>query len=87
MSVNQKIRDELPEHSIVFSNPAYDNSIIGVDNIGQVIYDMDQMIIELSLDNNMTLDEAREFIEYNTIRMLDYMGAPKPIIRIDKIVK
>lgn len=39
-----EIRDELPEDSIVFDNPAFDNSIIGYDTDDRVIYDYAIMV-------------------------------------------
>lgn len=35
------------------------------------------------LHDGMDSDEAIEFIEYNTIRALDYMGPNAPIVAID----
>ena len=39
MSVNQKLRDELPEDAIVFDNVSYDGSIVGVTIDDRVVYD------------------------------------------------
>lgn len=59
----------------VFSNPSFNNSIIGISYDGRAIYDFDLMEEE-SID----FEDALEFIEYNTLRALPYMGDNAPII-------
>ena len=80
MSVNQRIRYELPEDAIVFDNMSYDNSIVGVTTDNRVVYDYDKMILELMEDEEWSYDDAIEWIEYNTIRSLPYAGEYAPII-------
>lgn len=77
-------REWLCEHgnddSVVFDGPDYDSAIIGVSTDGNVIYDFDKMVEQLSTDDNITREEAIEFIEYNTIRAIPYAGEPAPIV-------
>jgi hypothetical protein len=80
MSVNNSIRDILPDGAIVFDNPAFDNSIIGTTLEGNVIYDYENMVDELSNDESMSESEAIEFIDYNTIRALPYTGDKGPLV-------
>ena len=80
MSVNQQLRDELPEDAIVFDNMSYDGSIVGVTTDGRVVYDYDKMVEELMEDEEWTYEEAVEWIDYNTIRALPYAGENGPII-------
>lgn len=72
-----KRRDEICdmgyEDAIVFDNPDYDSAIVGVSTNGQVIYDFDLMVEELVRTDNMSPEDAVDFICYNTIRALDYM--------------
>ena len=45
--INEKIREWLEEVSpdaLVFDNPSFDNSIIGLSTDGNVIYDISKMI-------------------------------------------
>ena len=72
--VNQKVRERLDDDALVFDNPAYDNSIIGQTFDGRAIYDIDSMAEELSSDDEITLEEAMDFIDYNAIRSLPYAG-------------
>ena len=71
------------ESSIVFENPDYDSAIIGTDTDGRVIYDYDKMVEHLVEVDNMSADEAIEFIDYNTIRAIPYAGRMAPIIMIN----
>lgn len=80
MSVNQQLRDGLPEDAIVFDNMSYDGSIVGVTTDGRVVYDYDKMVEELMEDEQCSYEEAADWIDYNTIRMLPYTGENGPII-------
>lgn len=68
------------EESIIFENPDYDSAIVGVSDNGEVIYDFDKMVQHLVEHENMTEEEAADFICYNTIRSLPYVGEGAPII-------
>lgn len=81
MAINKEIRESLPEGIIVLDNPSFDNSIIGVaSGSGRVIYSYDKMVEEYMKDNNARDIDAIDWIEYNTIRALQYMGENAPII-------
>jgi len=59
-------------------------AIIGIDYRGDeihVVYSETKYILGLMKANKWTMDEAREWYEFNTVRGLDYMDAPnKPMI-------
>jgi hypothetical protein len=84
--VIEEVRKKLSEDTLVFDNPAFDNSIIGTTFNGNAIYLFDKMVYEFIADSVQwdevaTPEEAIEFIEYNTIRALDYItDGLKPII-------
>lgn len=82
--VKEDIRDsisEISESALVFDNPAFDLSIIGVTTDDRVVYSLSSMIKELSEEDNISVEEAEDFIYYNTIRALDYISAEqRPII-------
>ena len=64
----------------VLSNPSFNNSIIGISYDSRVIYDFDLMIEDLMEEESIDFEDALEFIEYNTLRALPYMGDNAPII-------
>lgn len=80
MAINELVREQLPEGCKVFDNHAYDNSIIGVSSADEVIYDFDKMVEEFMADENVSRIEAIEWIEYNTLRAIPYIGSPSPIV-------
>ena len=43
------------------------------------------MVLELMDDDNIGVDDAMDFIDYNTIRSLAYQSEPKPVILMTKI--
>lgn len=72
------------EHDIeivIFDNPSYDTAIIGLSTNFEVVYDYDLMVEYLMKTEEFTVDDAIDFIEYNTIRALPYcIGNHKPVI-------
>lgn len=78
---NREILEDLDyEELIVFENPDYDDAIIGVSHDDRVIYDYDKMIDHLVSKENMTVEDAADFISYDTIRSLSYRGEDAPIV-------
>ena len=80
MAINEDIRIQLDEEAIVFDNPSFDNAIIAVDQDGRAVYDYDLMVEELMRDEEWTMEDAIEWIEFNTIRSLPYAGYMAPIV-------
>ena len=69
------------EDSIVFENPDFDSAIIGYDAVKhRVIYDFEKMIEHLMENDKMEYEDAIDFIEYNTLRAIPYMGENAPIV-------
>lgn len=74
------------ENALRFDNPSFDNSIIAVDYYGRLIYDYDLMVEELMKNDNISGEEAVDFISYNTLRSLDYQSdIMKPIVIMERI--
>ena len=79
---------ELKEHliqedfndTVVLEEPSYLSAILGINEEGRVIYSYEKMIQYLMLTCNMSFEESAEFIDYNTIRAIPYMGKKSPII-------
>lgn len=74
MSKLQAILDNLPDEGFVIID-GFDDAIIGVntDSIPMVlVYSVPEMI-ECLMKQDMTLDEAIDFFEYNTRRSLPYV--------------
>ena len=81
MKLNREILDDMGyTDSIIFTNPDYDDAIIGVSHDDRVIYDYDKMLEHLIINEGMTDEEAADFISYNTIRSIPYAGENAPIV-------
>lgn len=79
--LDTSVKSYLEENnSIIFENPSFNSSIIGVSTDGRVVYDYNKMIVELSKEDGMSTEEAIEFIEYNTIGSLPPTDSYLPII-------
>lgn len=86
--VDPKLREEIAdiaEDAVLFDNPSFDGSIVGVSINGEVIYELDTMILEMSLEEGISRDEAEDFIGYNTVRALPYLPEPRPVIIAYKV--
>jgi hypothetical protein len=80
MTAEEKLLDAGYYDVVVFSNPGYDDALIGVTTDNQAVYDYDKMLEYLVNHDNMSEDEAADFISYNTLRALPYAGESAPII-------
>ena len=62
----------------------YDEACVGITENGQLVYIYEDMIAELArqqAEEGWTEDDAREWVDYNTLRSLDYLNdGKKPII-------
>ena len=65
------------DNIIVFSNPDYTDALIGLTDTNQAVYDYDLMIEWLIKHENMDLEDAADFISYNSSF---YGGEHYPII-------
>ena len=73
------------EQPLLFDNESYDQSIVGITDDNRLIYDYDKMVEEYMADNHCSEEDAIEWIEYNTIRALNYGNfGQKPIIMYKK---
>ena len=81
--INEKLREYLKDEGfdcIVLDSPAFDKSIVGFSTDGKLVYDLEMMIQEFVIDENVEKEIAAEYIAYNTIRALPYMGDKAPVI-------
>ena len=77
--IDNYIRDYIAaeghENAGVFNCPSYDGAIVGYTDEGAVVYDFELMVEEFCKENpESTHDEAVEFINYNTLRTIQYMA-------------
>lgn len=80
MNAEEKLLDAGYEDVKYLVNFSYDDALIGVSHDGRAIYDYDKMIEWLMNTEGWDYIDAVEWIEYNTIRALPYMGEDAPII-------
>jgi hypothetical protein len=70
-----EIIDQADPEAIVWDG--FDEAIIGRDNRGRLIYDIDLMVETLRRDDDMSEEEAMEFLDYNTLNT--FVGDLTPI--------
>ena len=79
-SVLFKSLDELQSFLVERGDPDFLDAIIGISDDGRIVYSYSKMVENLMLNDNLSYEDAIEFIEYNTMRSLPYMGEHAPII-------
>lgn len=79
-ALKQYLCEEVSPDTIVLENPDFISAVVGVSSDSRVVYSYDRMVEDLMATNGMSRDEAAEFIDYNTVRALPYMGEYAPII-------
>ena len=82
MSINDMVINLGFTDAIIFTEPSYENAIIGVTLNGSIIYDYEKMIYHLMKTSNMSYDDAVEWIDYNIIGYYprDIDGVPPTIV-------
>lgn len=80
MTAEEKIISAGFEDVVYLTNYSYDDALIGISHDNRAIYDYDKMVAWLMREASLTTLEAIEWIDYNTIRALPYMGPNAPII-------
>ena len=77
----QKYFDEHEiEGSVYFTEPSYVSAIVGMTQDERLVYDYDKMVEFLMRQDNLSNEEAIEFIDFNTIRSIPYMGEKAPVV-------
>lgn len=79
MTNREKLAINGYEDMIVFDGPDFDEALVAVTEDNRAVYDLHKMILCLE-DEGMSMEEALDFIGYNTIRALDYCDNPPVII-------
>lgn len=80
MTASERLAEAGYEDVLIFENPSYDDALVGVTTANQAVYDFDKMVEWLCEHDDLSYDEAVEFIEFNTIRGLPYHGEEAPIV-------
>ena len=70
------------EGTIFFTNPSYEDAFLGISSDDRAIYDYEKMIESLVNHEDMTEDEAREFIDYNATFYIE--GGPIILYRLEE---
>lgn len=69
------------EDVMIFTDFSYDTALIGVTSDDRAVYDYDLMVEWLVDNQGITYEEAADWVNYNTIRALDYTSDNnKPIV-------
>jgi hypothetical protein len=59
------------------------DGIVGIDIDGHVVYSYDKCV-DCMIKQGMTDEDAMEWVDYNTIRAIPYMGENRPIMMYER---
>lgn len=80
MNIEERLLNAGYEDVKYLVNYSYDSALIGVSEDGRAIYDYEKMIEWLMEEEEWSETDAIEWIDYNTLRAIPYMGENAPII-------
>lgn len=71
--------------STYFTDVNFDSALLGYTEEGNIVYSYSKMV-EWYIENECaSSEEAEEWIQYNTLRTIPYMGDKRPIIVYDLV--
>ena len=80
MTAEEKLLENGYEDVKFLTDFSYDDALVGVTHENRAVYDYEKMIDWLVEKEGFSEEEAAEWIDYNTIRALPYMGEEAPVI-------
>jgi hypothetical protein len=80
MTSFDKLADYDLNRIILLTDYSYDDALVGISEDNRAIYDYDKMVSWLVEEEGFEETDAEEWINYNAIRALDYLGSGSPII-------
>lgn len=80
ITADDRILDAGYEDVTILCGFTYDSALIGVSDDHRAVYDYGLMVKWLCDQEGWSEDEAIDWIEFNVIRALPYMGENPPII-------
>lgn len=70
--IEQYIEENGFNLSVYFTNPNYASAIIGISTEGNIVYSYEKMIDYLMKTDDMTYEDAIDWIDYNVVRSIPY---------------
>lgn len=80
MNAEKRLLENGYEDVIILKDFSYDSALVGVSDDNRAIYDFALMIEWLMKEQGWNEEESVDWVYYNTIRALPYMGSRAPII-------
>ena len=80
--IEEMLLDAGCEGAAYFTDPDYAEAIIGTSHDGRCVYSYGRMV-ECLVAEGSTEEEAADWIDYNVIRSIPYMGELAPVIVYD----
>lgn len=80
MSAEERLLENGYDGVLYLQDFSYDDALIGVTDDGRAVYDYELMVLWLMDTQGWSYEDAAEWISYNTLRALPYMGEDAPIV-------
>jgi len=79
-NIEDMLMDCGAEGAVYLTGYDYDTALIGITDDNRCVYNYDLMIEWLMEHEDWSYEDSVEWIDYNTIRSIPYMGPGAPII-------
>ena len=74
----EEILNKCDEETVILEPSYLDEAIVGINQDGKLIYDYDLLVKANIEHEGMTYEEAVEWVEFNTLRSVPFMGRLHP---------
>lgn len=79
-NAEQRILDAGFENVVILRDFSYDSALVGISDDNRAIYDFYKMVEWLMEERGWSAEESIDWVCYNTMRAIPYMGEGAPII-------
>ena len=69
--------------TVFLDGPEFDGGIVGITHDGRLVYSYAKLAAALAEANGWTAEDAVDWIEFNTMRTLPYIGGDAPVVMYD----
>ncbi len=80
MRVEEVLLEYGCDDAVYLTEECYDEALAGITCDGRAVYDYEAMVECLMKCDGITYEEAADYIDFNVIRSLPYMGEKAPVI-------
>lgn len=83
LGLDEYLSEEYGPGVVHLDGPEFDGGIVGITHDGRLVYSYAKLAAALAEANGWTAEDAVDWIEFNTMRTLPYIGSDAPVVMYD----